>query len=207
MKFKKHLLPGCLALLILLLIIGVMTNNSFMLTMDQFLNRFFYDRPQALAPSVVRVVTQLGNSKIELVLAFLFAAFLFWRKRQRLALWFFGTNAIGMIALIVLGKLLFHRPRPSVLPHLAHASGFSFPSGHALSAIIFYGSIIFLILTEEKPPKALARTLIVLGVLLCVLVGWSRLFLGVHYYTDILAGFSIGSLWLYTLCQYYPQPK
>lgn len=102
----------------------------------------------------------------------------------------------GMILNWVL-KLLFHRQRPT-LPHLVEATGFSFPSGHAMLSFIFYGLVAYLVLLNF-PGKALKTALICLLTLLILAIGASRIYLGVHYPSDVLAGFAAGSFWL-TAC-------
>lgn len=87
-------------------------------------------------------------------------------------------------------KTLIMRPRPNVLA-LTHANGYSMPSGHSLSAVIFYGLIIILVVSKIKDVRyrRLAQVLICA---LVVLIGFSRMYLRVHYLSDVVAGFSLG---------------
>tara|TARA_R110001583_G_scaffold146830_1_gene298859 strand:- start:6179 stop:8311 length:2133 start_codon:yes stop_codon:yes gene_type:complete len=95
--------------------------------------------------------------------------------------------------LTVLGKLMFHRPRPD--GGLIEAGGFSFPSGHASISVAFYGFVIYLAMRTVR----LWRTrlnLLMLGVLVALLIGFSRLYLGVHYLSDVVAGYLVGAMGL-----------
>lgn len=90
-------------------------------------------------------------------------------------------------------KQLFQRQRPDLLK-LVEIGGYSFPSGHSMSSVIFYGFIIFLCLRYAKHwPKYLAAAILSL---LVFMIGISRIYLGVHYASDVLGGFSIGLAWL-----------
>lgn len=102
--------------------------------------------------------------------------------------------ALSSLGLMFLLKGLFDRERPTV-PLLFHAKGLSFPSGHALMSVTFYGLLIYMIFKGVKNP-ALKWTLISLLILLIVIIGSSRVYLRVHYATDVIAGYCVGFLWL-----------
>lgn len=102
--------------------------------------------------------------------------------------------ALSSLGLMFLLKGLFDRQRPSV-PLLFEAKGLSFPSGHALMSVTFYGLLIYMIFKSVKNP-VLKWTLISLLVVLIMIIGSSRVYLRVHYATDVIAGYCIGFLWL-----------
>ncbi|GGF19390.1 phosphatase PAP2 family protein [Hymenobacter cavernae] len=104
--------------------------------------------------------------------------------------------ALGSITLNLVLKSAYHRPRP-LLP-LVSAEGLSFPSGHAMISASFYGLLIYLVYTHLRRPsiKWLRRSLIVVLVLLILLIGITRVYLRVHYASDVLAGFMAGAIWL-----------
>ena len=91
-------------------------------------------------------------------------------------------------------KKLFHRKRP-LHPLLNAAKGLSFPSGHAIMAVTFYGLLID-VLWHSVNISWLQWIITVLIVILIILIGFSRVYLRVHYTSDVLAGFIIGVLWL-----------
>ena len=104
------------------------------------------------------------------------------------------TIAISSLVLMLLLKQLFQRKRP-LSPLLKAAKGLSFPSGHAIMAVTFYGLLIY-ILQHTITTEWLKWFLIILVFVLIVLIGFSRIYLRVHYASDVAAGFIIGLLWL-----------
>ena len=104
------------------------------------------------------------------------------------------TIAISSLVLMLLLKQLFQRKRP-LSPLLRAAKGLSFPSGHAIMAVTFYGLLIY-ILQHTITSDWLRVFLTTILVVLILLIGFSRVYLRVHYASDVTAGFIIGSLWL-----------
>ena len=104
------------------------------------------------------------------------------------------TISISSLVLMVLLKQLFQRKRP-LSPLLKAARGLSFPSGHAIMAVTFYGLLIYILqhIIDISWLRALSTILIII---LIFLIGFSRVYLKVHYASDVLGGFIIGSLWL-----------
>lgn len=104
------------------------------------------------------------------------------------------TIAISSLVLMLLLKQLFRRKRP-LSPLLKAAKGLSFPSGHAIMAITFYGLLVY-ILQHTIEISWLRIFVTSLLVILALLIGMSRVYLRVHYASDVLGGFIIGLLWL-----------
>lgn len=121
-----------------------------------------------------------------------------------LALWFKGKDKWGALFFIIavgggglLTTLLKHfygRARPSINEEI-DAVGFSFPSGHSMGSLLFYGFIIFLIIRGPQKEWIKWVASICLGVLV-VLIGASRIYLGAHYPSDVAAGYIAGTIWL-----------
>ena len=107
---------------------------------------------------------------------------------------FIILNLILVFILNNILKLIIARPRPEVL-RLVIEEGYSFPSGHAMVSFGFYGFLIYLTYENIKNKK-ITYPLIVFLVLLILLIGISRIYLGVHYATDIIGGFLIGFIYL-----------
>ena len=103
--------------------------------------------------------------------------------------------ALSSLGLMFLLKYLFRRKRP-LAPLLKAVKGLSFPSGHAIMAVTFYGFIIY-ILFHTISHSGAKYILTVLLVILILLIGFSRIYLRVHYASDVLSGFIIGLLWLF----------
>jgi undecaprenyl-diphosphatase len=90
---------------------------------------------------------------------------------------------------------MFHRTRPTWDVPLLTARGWSFPSGHAMGSLVAYGMLAYLLVRDPKgrPP----RMAIVAGaVTLVLLIGLSRMYLGVHYFSDVVGGYAAGMVWL-----------
>ena len=104
------------------------------------------------------------------------------------------TIAISSLVLMLLLKQLFQRKRP-LSPLLKAAKGLSFPSGHAIMAVTFYGLLIY-ILQHSITIDWLKWSFTFLVIVLIISIGFSRIYLRVHYASDVAAGFIIGLLWL-----------
>ncbi|WP_407571910.1 phosphatase PAP2 family protein [Deinococcus altitudinis] len=115
---------------------------------------------------------------------------LLWR-RSRPAAWFFAVAVLGAALLNGAMKLAFQRPRPELWPRLLQESGASFPSGHSMYSAAFVTALILL-----AWPSRLRWPALILGVVFTGMVGWSRVDLGVHYPTDVLAGWLSGVAWV-----------
>src|SRR6188768_2107417 len=153
-------------------------------------------RVNAVNNNIMSFITFLGTHQFlipaNLILIFYFLLV----KRQN---WFsirVITIAISSLVLMLLLKQLFQRKRP-LSPLLKAAKGLSFPSGHAIMAVTFYGLLIY-ILQHTITNDLLKGFITALLVMLILLIGFSRVYLRVHYASDIAAGFIIGSLWLIT---------
>lgn len=102
--------------------------------------------------------------------------------------------AIGSVIIMASLKLFFSRPRP-LTPLLEAVRGFSFPSGHAMSSVTFYGLLMYIV-WHEVANKVLKWSLITFFALFILAIGFSRIYLRVHYASDVLAGFAMGAIWL-----------
>lgn len=142
-------------------------------------------------------VTHLGDIYAYLTVGVGLAVWFFYRYRN----WKFIAQTVGVLALASLSnvilKEIIHRERPS-LEHLVTVNTLSYPSGHSMSAMAFYGFLIYLCL-RYKLAAGLRLVTVVVLTLLIVSVGLSRVYLGVHYPSDVLAGWIGGLIWV-ALC-------
>jgi membrane-associated phospholipid phosphatase len=146
------------------------------------------------ATTAFAAVTTFGSTPVLALLAAAAAAYLVHRGGGRDAV-LLGVALVGAQLLTWILKASFERPRPSFEDPVATASWFSFPSGHALSSIALYGALAFVIADRLPSRKARAAGLGVLALLVGA-IGFSRLYLGVHYLSDVLAGYCAGLAWL-----------
>ncbi|MBN2538649.1 MAG: bifunctional DedA family/phosphatase PAP2 family protein, partial [Deltaproteobacteria bacterium] len=148
-----------------------------------------------VTPGLTKVMTALtGFGSIYLLapVVLLLALYLLFLRNWGDLFALFIAAGVGQTLLILL-KLFFHRPRP--MPQLALSHGFSFPSGHSFSAIIIYGFLMYI--TWQVMQRGIKRTAIVAALSLLILsIGISRIYLNVHWTTDVMAGFAFGLAWL-----------
>src|SRR5215216_5878873 len=141
----------------------------------------------------MRLVTALGYFYVVVPLLAV-AVFVFYRRGWRLSAVLLVVSTGGSIVLTTVLKGLFQRSRPELFASGYHASFYSFPSGHATVAVGFYGMLTLVLAYRLQGTARWAVA--ILGILVVLLIGFSRLYLGVHYPTDVLAGYLAALLWL-----------
>jgi undecaprenyl-diphosphatase len=141
----------------------------------------------------MRLVTALGYYYLVAPLLVV-AVFLFYRRGWRLSAALLAVSTGGSIVLTTVLKGVFQRARPELFDSGYQASFYSFPSGHATVAVGFYGMLTVILAYRLR--GAARWAVAVSGALVVLLIGFSRLYLGVHYPTDILAGYLSALLWL-----------
>jgi undecaprenyl-diphosphatase len=141
----------------------------------------------------IRDVTALGSLGVLTLLSLAVVGFLILQGKRRTAVLVIAAVGGGMLV-STLTKLGFDRPRPDLVPHATQVYTASFPSGHAMMAAVTYLTLGAL-LARVQPRLRLKLYLIGLAATLTVLVGSSRVYLGVHWPTDVLAGWTLGAAW------------
>lgn len=140
----------------------------------------------------VRDVTGLGSISVLSIIVIIVFAYLLLVGKARTG-WFMVFAVVSGTAISTVLKILFDRPRPE-LTGVARVFTSSFPSGHAaVSAVVFL--TLGAILAQASPERRLKVFYLTVAIVLTLLVGVSRVYLGVHYPTDVLAGWSIGAAW------------
>lgn len=141
-------------------------------------------------------ITPLAGRYPPLILGGLVAGLLLARKHYKLcSVWVMGL--VGNGVLIEGLKRLFQRQRPTFDQPLLVETNFSFPSGHAVTSILLYGLLAYVFSREFFRYRPVHRHLMIWGITFAgVLIGTSRLVLGVHYPSDVLAGWAVGATWL-----------
>ncbi|HEY8689272.1 MAG TPA: phosphatase PAP2 family protein [Chitinophagaceae bacterium] len=156
-----------------------------------FLSKYVSD----VNTDLMQVFTFLGTHTFLIPANIILISYFLFIKKHR---WYsikVPVVALSSLLLMFSLKFIFHRDRP-LTPLLEVAKGYSFPSGHALMSITFYGLLIFLVWQIEK--NALLKWMLtILLILLIISIGISRVYLRVHYASDVLAGFCVGLMWLF----------
>ena len=200
---ETWLLVSALAIAALLLTFGLVANEVMEGSTSAFdryailLFRSAADSSDPIGPpwaqEAVRDITALGSFAVLGIVLFAVVGYLLITGR-RAAAWLVLAAVLGGVAMNSLLKLGFARPRPDFVAPAARVSTASFPSGHATISAITYLTLAAL-LARTTPSRRLRIYFVAIGIALTLLVGVSRVYLGVHYPTDILAGWCIGSAW------------
>jgi membrane-associated phospholipid phosphatase len=144
-----------------------------------------------------RYVTSLGSTFVATSIATMVGLYLLWRRQR----YWFVTLLLSVPGGIILNRLLksaFQRARPRFDDPIMTFTGYSFPSGHTLTATVLYGFLAALIVANTKDQRV--RVIAILSAaLLIALVGFSRIYLGAHYLTDAISAIAEGLAWL-SLC-------
>ena len=135
-----------------------------------------------------KTITILGNTPVQAIIAIVAVIWLYLRQYKSEAI-FVGASGLLASILIVSLKYIYQRQRPSIT-HLVHASGYSFPSGHSLGTFMILGAIAIVLAQRLEKKESKIAVYAITG-LLIFLVGLSRIYVGVHYLTDVLAGFTL----------------
>lgn len=187
---------GLIAVPFLVMALANLFKWEWLTKMDFVIGQAAVDLRSKAPTGFFRVLTEFGGPLYSIILLLIVCSVLFFMmKRKDLAIWYFVTVAFGAGVLNKTVKYLFRKPRPS-FEHLVVQGGYSFPSGHAMGSIIIFGGLLFLIykLTDQESLRWLLSFLIPVFILL---IGISRIYLGVHYPSDIIGGYSLGGAWLF----------
>ncbi|HKR02402.1 MAG TPA: phosphatase PAP2 family protein [Pyrinomonadaceae bacterium] len=161
---------------------------------DELVRAFVNSHASPLLTTIMRLVTELGSVLWLTVLgvcvvgAFILARW--WRDVAR-----FLITMAGAITLNITLKLSFARARPETFFETPVPASYSFPSGHALLSLCFYGAVAVIIVSRLQSRAALFL-IWTFAALLVALIGYSRIYLGVHYPTDVLASYAVGLAWV-----------
>ncbi|WP_315760848.1 phosphatase PAP2 family protein [Sphingomonas sp. Y38-1Y] len=137
--------------------------------------------------------TALGGGTVLTLVTTLVTGYLMARRKIALAA-FVASSIVAGSLLTALLKIAFARARPDIVPHLVEVSSASFPSGHAMNSAMVYLTGAALLASAE-PSRRVRVFLIGAALVLTLLIGFSRIFLGVHFPTDVVAGWAIGIAW------------
>jgi undecaprenyl-diphosphatase len=184
--------PAAALIVFVWLAIRVALGESF--AFDQSIRSAVHSRAWPPFTVVMRAATGLGS---EFCLVPLAAILVWWwvTTGQRRTAILFVSAVLSAELFVQLCKLFFHRPRPEVFFGLAPAETYSFPSGHAFVPTVFFG-ILAAILTARVPSRGGRMAIWVLTATLSLAIGFSRIYLGFHYPSDVLGGYLAATVWL-----------
>jgi undecaprenyl-diphosphatase len=138
-------------------------------------------------------ITALGGISVLTLLTFVIAGYLLVARKAATAVFLLGATASGALVGALL-KAIFVRPRPDLVTHLIQVETTSFPSGHAMnSAVVFL--TLGALLTRTQEGLAVRIYVMAVAIVMTLAVGFSRVYLGVHWPSDVLAGWCVGAAW------------
>lgn len=182
-------------LVLCLIIVAIITykiSNNKIIYIDDIVYNYMADNIiNEKRTNIVKIVTNIASPLMVIITAIVLIIFIK-NKKIKLSL---AVNLIGITLINNLIKVIIARPRPNI-NRLVSETGYSFPSGHSITSMVFYGYLIYLIYKYVNNKKIKIPLIIVLAILI-PLIGLSRIYLGVHYTSDVLCGFLLG--WIYLI--------
>ncbi|HTN90153.1 MAG TPA: phosphatase PAP2 family protein [Sorangium sp.] len=183
-----------MAALVFVALAEAVNGGAAIVQVDLALARALHASSSSAGVAALRAFTFLGSGAALTVVAIVVAALLLRRRHRVLAIgWLIALAGGGLLNWAL--KALFERQRPTFADPLAVAAGWSFPSGHSMGTFITFGMLSYLGLLFVRTPRA-RLLLVAFALSWTVAMGFSRMYLGVHYLSDVLAGFAAGSVWL-----------
>ena len=182
-------------LVLCLIIVAIITykiSNNKIIYIDDIVYNYMADNIiNEKRTNIVKIVTNIASPLMVIITAIVLIIFIK-NKKIKLSL---AVNLIGITLINNLIKVIIARPRPNI-NRLVSETGYSFPSGHSITSMVFYGYLIYLIYKYVDNKKIKIPLIIVLAILI-PLIGLSRIYLGVHYTSDILGGYLLS--WIYLI--------
>ncbi|QCJ44257.1 phosphatase PAP2 family protein [Bacillus sp. S3] len=211
MNLKSHLIIGFIFSLVCVVgfaVISLLISDHKIINFDSNVIAAIQGMETPLLTKVMKFFTFVGSTPVVIILSILLIVFLYKVLHHRLELILFVSAIIGSAILNQVLKQVFHRMRPD-FHRLVDISGYSFPSGHAMNAFTVYVIISFL-LWRHIPSKWGRSLLICLSAVMILAIGTSRIYLGVHYPSDIIGGYLASGFWLTVAIwffQYYKEKR
>ena len=178
------------ALLAVVAVFALLETTTGLTTVDEAVGELLVFHGSGPEITVLEVLTAPGAEGVRYPVLMPVAGFLLWYRRFRLAA-FVAVPALVISPLTRLLKDISDRPRPSYAGTTVHAGDWSFPSGHSSGAAVLAGVLLVLLLA--RTPASWRGVITAAAVLGAVVVGWTRLALGVHYLSDVVAGLALGT--------------
>jgi membrane-associated phospholipid phosphatase len=195
-----HIVVGLIVCLhaaqIYAVLLGSVREHDLLVTRDQAVANWFHGNGTDVGDRIFVIVSAIG-SPVSMAVLFAAVVLYLWRAKQRTLLVAWVLSYVGGTVLDGLIKDIVRRPRPEFATKFLHYSSWSFPSGHSMGSLIGFAMLAYTVIRICKIENVVARASIWAGaIILIVLVGYSRIYLGVHYLSDVAAGYTLGVLWL-----------
>ena len=185
---------ACVGLLVFVLLARAYVDGGLVVSFDDNVSRWVADTVPGWIEQLARVVTWLGGA-IGAGIVTAVALVVLWRANRRADLVFLAAAVAGITVLVPVLKAVYERARPDLGSAIPLPHSYSFPSGHAATALVLYGALGIL-LAERASSRLRAAGWLVGAALLALAIGTSRVLLNVHFVSDVAAGFAVGLAWL-----------
>jgi membrane-associated phospholipid phosphatase len=163
---------------------------------DQAIANWFHRNGTTFGDRVFVIISAVG-SPVAMAILFAAAVLYLWRAKQRTLVVAWVLSYIGGTVLDGVMKAVVRRPRPEFATRFLHYQSWSFPSGHSMGSLIGFAMLAYTIIRVCEIESTRAKVAIWTGAIVMIaLVGYSRIYLGVHYLSDVVAGYALGVLWL-----------
>ena len=162
--------------------------------LDHAIEAFVVVHRTPFLSSIFTSLTNFGDARIITVLS-IAVALVFWRHKLLSEKAGFALALFGSLLSSYVIKIIVQRPRPPIADHLIQINDFSFPSMHAAVSVAVYGYLAYAIFKHLHPTHHRMPVIIFLSIF-AALIGISRIYLGVHYLSDVLVGYIFGAIWL-----------
>lgn len=170
-------------------------DNATLVQMDLAAARWIHATTTPLGDRIFVAVTNIGSPPVMAAIA-LIGVIVSFVRRHRLLAYTWAAAALGGAALDYVLKTSIHRSRPEYAAAFLHGTSYSFPSGHAMGSIIGYGFLAYALTLTVRWAGEHRRAVFASALLLTLLIGISRVYLDVHYPSDVLGGWAAGLAWL-----------
>ncbi|WP_437828352.1 phosphatase PAP2 family protein [Niallia taxi] len=207
LKYVSTILTIVFLFILVFLFVSYQIRGAEIIAFDKNIIEFVQSYQTDATTRWTSILTDFGSIKFIAIAIAVGAVLLCLYKKYYLAIFLICVPGIGGLLNKFL-KWIFKRERPDILP-LITEHGYSFPSGHSMGSLIFYGSAAYVLLHIWKTNGKKVATVLI-ACFLILMIGTSRIYLGVHYPTDIVGGYAVGSAFLLVcilVFRYYEERK
>ncbi|MNF79928.1 undecaprenyl pyrophosphate phosphatase [compost metagenome] len=185
---------GAGALLLIFVVLSQSLTANWVHIFDQHVSEYIQAQRGDLWTVIAKVFAFMGSGETEFILFFVIGAILIFKFKHKWETLVFFLGVLGAWLLNTVLKKLIERDRPSAEGWLVEVDGFSFPSGHAMVSILFYGLLAYIVWVNVRQSWRAAWVIPALAAFVILCIGLSRIYLGVHYPSDVLAGYTVGAV-------------
>ena len=178
-------------------LVDAVLDRAVMVRFDQFADRMIHSQTTPLGLAFFNFMSRIGSPLSMTIVAVAGGIFLLLRRWPTLLVTWVAVFA-GASVLEQILKRVVHRTRPPYGTQYLNGYSFSFPSGHSMWSLVGCSMLLYVVFLAFRPRHGLRTFLMCLGAVFVLLVGASRVYLGVHYPSDVLGGWAVGSAWVAT---------